>query len=129
MGAAVTGLNDLGRKAYDNAKSKGFYDTPPSVPERLCLIHSEVSEALEAYRDGDNDLRIAEGGKPEGIPSELADIVIRVVDMACYLGIDLDAAVKAKMDYNATRPHQHGRKVPTTPAAREPDPPGHPGND
>jgi NTP pyrophosphatase (non-canonical NTP hydrolase) len=81
------------------------------VPERLCLIHSEVSEALEAYRDGDNDLRFTEGGKPEGIPSELADIVIRVADMAAYLGIDLDAAIKAKMAYNATRPHKHGRKV------------------
>lgn len=104
-------LNEIGRKAHDTAKAKGFYDVPPSVPERLALIHSEVSEALEAFRDGDNDPRIAEGGKPEGVPSELADVVIRVCDMAQYLGIDLDEAVRLKMAFNETRPRKHGRKV------------------
>ena len=104
-------LTEIAAEAYETAKSKGFYDSPPSVPERLCLIHSEVSEALEAYRDGDNDLRIAENGKPEGVPIELADVIIRVCDMCAYLGIDLDQAVQVKMAYNKTRPHKHGRKV------------------
>jgi NTP pyrophosphatase (non-canonical NTP hydrolase) len=104
-------LNQLGQEAYDNAKAHGFYDDPPSVPERLCLIHSEVSEALEDFRDGKMDLSFEENGKPVGFPSELADSLIRIVDLAYYLGIDLDEAVKVKMAYNQTRPYRHGRKV------------------
>ena len=102
-------LNNIGMRAYANAVEKGFYETPPSIAERLCLIHSEVSEALEAWRDNDLAPRTRIDGKPEGLPSELADIVIRVADMATYLGIDLDAVIEAKMAYNATRPYKHGR--------------------
>lgn len=104
-------LNELGKSAYDNAVEHGFYDTPPSVPERLCLIHSELSEALEDFRDGKMDLEITDTGKPVGFPSELADALIRIVDFAHYKGIDLDEAVRVKMAYNATRPYKHGRKV------------------
>jgi hypothetical protein len=104
-------LNKLGKDAYDNAVAHGFYDSNPSVPERLCLIHSEVSEALEAYRDGEMKPSITEFGKPVGLPSELADIIIRVVDLAFYKEIDLDEAVRVKMAYNITRPFKHGRKV------------------
>jgi NTP pyrophosphatase (non-canonical NTP hydrolase) len=48
--------------------------------------------------------------KPEGIPSELADIVIRVMDCAVEYGIDLEDEITLKMAYNATRPHKHGGK-------------------
>jgi NTP pyrophosphatase (non-canonical NTP hydrolase) len=48
--------------------------------------------------------------KPEGIPSELADIVIRVADICGYYGIDLQAAIDEKMEYNKSRPHKHGGK-------------------
>jgi NTP pyrophosphatase (non-canonical NTP hydrolase) len=104
-------LNDLGKAAYDNAVAHGFYEEPPSVPERLCLIHSEVSEALEDYRDGNMEPATTESGKPIGFPSELADALIRIVDLAYYKGIDLDEAVRVKMAYNITRPFKHGRKV------------------
>ncbi len=48
--------------------------------------------------------------KPEGIPSELADVVIRVADMCGYYGIDLEKAIEEKMEYNETRSHKHGEK-------------------
>ena len=48
--------------------------------------------------------------KPEGIPSELADVVIRVFDMCGYFGIDLEDAISEKMEYNKNRPYKHGNK-------------------
>lgn len=49
--------------------------------------------------------------KPVGLPSELADIIIRVLDFAAQQKIDMDAAVLEKMEYNATRPQRHGGKA------------------
>lgn len=56
-------------------------------------------------------MRRREDGKPEGVPAELADIVIRVFDMAKAYGIDLADAIEEKMAYNMTRPHKHGRTM------------------
>lgn len=98
---------------------------------RLMLIVGEVSEAHEEERSGraptetyflDNgravlpdDPHIREGrglgvDKPEGVPSELADIFIRLMDHAEELGIDLAEIIRIKLEYNATRPHKHGKK-------------------
>jgi len=49
--------------------------------------------------------------KPEGIPSELADVVIRIFDICGYYGIDLQAAIEEKMAYNESRPYKHGGKI------------------
>jgi NTP pyrophosphatase (non-canonical NTP hydrolase) len=46
-----------------------------------------------------------------GIPSELADIIIRVMDIGGLYGIDIDKAVKEKLQYNESRPYRHGGKV------------------
>jgi len=82
-----------------------------TVPEKLCLIHSEVSEALEDYRVGKLTTTLREDGKPEGLPSELADVVIRIADLCGALDIDLQAEIVAKLAYNKTRSHRHGGKV------------------
>lgn len=105
---------EICRDAYANALAKGFYEgAKPSIGDRLALIHSEVSEALEEYRAGHPLTEIYEGenGKLEGFPIELADAVIRIADLCGWLGIDLEAAIARKMAFNATRPHRHGGKV------------------
>lgn len=103
-------IKDIMTEAHRNAKEKGFYDgAQPTFGERIALIHSEASEALEAYRDGEED-RISETGKPEGITSELADVVIRVCDLAEMLGLPLSEVIAKKMEYNRSRPYRHGGK-------------------
>lgn len=84
--------------------------TPHELAAKLCLIHSEVSEALECVRRGELET-FERDGKPEGLPSELADVVIRCLDLAGALGIDLGAEIERKRAYNATRTHRHGGKA------------------
>lgn len=50
------------------------------------------------------------GMKPEGVAVELADAVIRIADLCGHMGIDLDAVIALKMEYNATRPFKHGKQ-------------------
>lgn len=51
------------------------------------------------------------GSKPEGVPIELADVIIRVADMCGRYGIDLEAALRIKQVFNRTRPRKHGGKA------------------
>jgi hypothetical protein len=88
----MIGLRDLGLLAYANAKDHGFYESPPTILERLCLIHSEVSEAYVDLRNGKIQLEYQDDGKPIGLPSEIADAIIRIVDLAVYKDLDLDLA-------------------------------------
>ena len=186
-------LADLQREAHAIAKDHGWWDEPRSFGDLIALVHSELSEALEAYREtkwhlSDADVQILtaealrQGKKPVGVASELADVVIRVADMAeahsgtlnadipftvdpwvkdasfgdwitmlhgiltdvlrhwydekfigvipdrhwigdassfvrgvygmaAHYGIDLDAAIEAKMQYNRGRSYRHGGKA------------------
>jgi NTP pyrophosphatase (non-canonical NTP hydrolase) len=104
-------IQEICKKSHKNAKKHGFYDNPQfNIMEKLALIHSEVSEAVEDYRNSKMKLKIKKSGKPIGFPSELADIVIRVGDLAGYLKINLDSVIKLKMKYNKSRPFMHGGK-------------------
>ena len=204
-------LADLQKEAHAIAKDHGWWDTERTFGDLIALVHSELSEALEAYRERELEaytppddvigqpgklgttrqphpfpgvggyVNVKVSTKPEGVASELADVVIRVADMAehyhwdldavsipepeewmefsppksfgdwiglCHIhasdalvkawmppemfqtpsvslnlvirtvqrmaahyGIDLDAAIKAKMEYNRTRPYRHGGKA------------------
>jgi len=81
----------------------------------LMLIVSECSEALEEMRLGHSVNMTYYGSdaqgnsKPEGVPSELADIIIRTLDAAAFWGVDIAAAVAEKMEYNDRRPPKHGK--------------------
>lgn len=93
-------LNELARMVHATAKSKGWYDKPRPIPELLCLIHSEISEALEAYRNHDD----------ENFAEELADTIIRILDLCAYMSIDIEGEVLDKNEINKLRPYMHGGK-------------------
>ena len=117
-------INKTIKKCYKISKSKGWWDNPPIshephyhdiISSKLMLIVSELSEALEELRTQDNITTIYYTGspptKPEGFPSELADVIIRIFDLCGYLGIDLEEAIRIKMKYNESRSIKHNGKT------------------
>ncbi len=95
------------------ATEHGF--TEASAGEDIALMHSELSEALEEIRAGRMDRGVyfneAKPDKPEGVPAELADVVIRIMHFCGKHGINLGKAILQKMAYNESRPFKHGGKI------------------
>lgn len=115
-------INEMMAEAHDNSRAHGFWDgvcrpLPPTViASKLMLIVSEAAEALEESREYTINLYSYQDTgkglpKPIGFASELADILIRVGDLAGVMDIDLETAVKEKMAYNRTRPIKHGKTI------------------
>jgi len=107
-------IQELVERAHKTAKEKGWWEGERDLGEVLANVHAEVSEAWEEYRHGADltEIRLKwdehDGLKPEGFPVELADILIRVADLAGAYGIDLEMALSTKLCYNETRPYRHG---------------------
>ena len=111
-----TDLRDIQKAVWRTAEEHGWHGENDSIPVKLVMIHSEVSEALEEYRNTPPESEVSDlyyngfSDKPEGFGVELADIVIRVLDLAEMLGMDLTDLILAKMEYNESRPYRHGNK-------------------
>ena len=128
-------INNLVKEIHENAVKHGWWDEERTFGETIALCHSELSEALEEYRDGKpehyydcydivckgqscNDcpehIASAEQGyidKPQGTSVELIDCVIRIFDYLGKMGIDVEKTLLEKHNYNKTRPYRHGGKL------------------
>lgn len=104
MGYGFGLLNDYVHRAHETAKSKGFWEgqdltDPNCLLAKLMLVTTEVAEAAEAVRTEDE----------ENFTEELADICIRVFDLAGALNLNLEQALVNKMNKNDDRAHMHGK--------------------
>lgn len=129
-------LNEWAREIHANAVDHGWWESDRELPEILMLIVSELSEALEEARagrpmvwyscmfDGEpcaentvcDHLASTECDvgyrheKPEGIAVEVIDALIRILDWCGKEGLDVEALVREKHEYNKSRPYKHGKK-------------------
>ena len=129
-GNAQRGFHAEGDELRANAASEHEYDTAMLrnyYMVKVGLIMSEGAEALEELRSGrpvDQNYYTHNGvetdfstrgnnelNKPEGVPSEIADIVIRCFDFADEAGFSLIEVILEKLDYNDTRSRLHGKTV------------------
>jgi NTP pyrophosphatase (non-canonical NTP hydrolase) len=112
-------LKDMQAEVTLVNKEKGWFDKPVDFGTAMANLHGEVSEAWEAWRNWDTEdatPRVVDIGagelfpKPEGVGSEFADILIRLLDDCARFGIDLEAEYERKITFNRTRSYRHGGK-------------------
>ncbi|MBO0438944.1 hypothetical protein JZO69_01030 [Enterococcus sp. DIV0869a] len=106
-------ISELQIEVHQNAVDHGWWEKEQDFGTLIALCHSELSEALEEVRKGlaVNETYVStHDGSLEGVPIELADVVIRIMDMSEHYGIDLQSAIIQKHEYNKSRPFKHGGK-------------------
>jgi hypothetical protein len=105
-------INEIAKECYLISCDHGFHDADDlgrSLPEKIALMHSELSEALESWRNHEEPFFMRDG-KPEGWGVELADCIIRIFDTMVMYKLDPEQIILHKMTYNKTRPRMHGGK-------------------
>lgn len=122
--ALVPYLNDSSRRIFQQNKAKGFWDDDRNIGELLMLITSELAEALEADRKfksaklhhfyqaltNDNFIEVFSKHIKDTFEDEIADAVIRLLDLCGGLGIDIETHINLKLQYNQSRGQKHGKK-------------------
>ncbi|MDD5292342.1 MAG: MazG nucleotide pyrophosphohydrolase domain-containing protein [Candidatus Omnitrophica bacterium] len=98
--ASDTTVDNLIKVCHEIAKGKGWWDKERSDGEVIALMHSELSEALEAMRNSH---------PKEALAEELADCCIRIFDYCGQKKIDLGEALLKKIEKNKGRPYRHGK--------------------
>jgi NTP pyrophosphatase (non-canonical NTP hydrolase) len=116
-------LNQIADAVHELAKEKGWHNFDENegqfLTRAVANLHSEASELFEAYKTNqlrslcDKSDKMAAMGLPPltCIEEEMADIVIRILDNARRLGVDIERAVEIKHRFNAGRPYRHGGKL------------------
>ena len=104
-------LEEMKQEIYENNVSKGWFDIDRPFSEDLMLLTTEAGEAYETYRIRKMDTYTNFNGKPDDVGSELADILIRLLDTCKRYDVDLEAEYERKMAYNRTRSYRHGGKL------------------
>ena len=115
-------INEIKDRVFENAEKHGFHENN-DFGRSLMLVVSELSEALEADRNGkwvnEKYKNLISENMSNGqfidivkgtVEEEIADAIIRLCDIAGVWGIDLNSYIKAKMAYNETRPYKHGKR-------------------
>lgn len=120
----VKGLNKSAELIYEGNKEKGFWEKDFNLGEKLMLVVSELGEALEASRKekltpDDAKIAIRQGHIMDAanfqvfvkdtVEDEIADSIIRLLDLCGGLGIDIEGHIRNKVNYNLTRPRLHGK--------------------
>lgn len=125
-------FNKLAKQINNGVREKGFWDSMDKeincanaysddsstakaindafIAQKIALVMSEAGEALEAMRKPNYEKNGYGIGEKDSFADELADTIIRLLDLCGELDIDIDAQIEWKMNHNATRPPKHGKE-------------------